>query len=305
VRARHLALLVFVLSLLLTAAGCRESNAVNLVCNGDHECPTGMVCGPYGLCVEGCRTNSDCPAGEVCSAATGQCEGGGDVDTDADTDADSDSDADTDADSDADTDVGCPPAGTVPCHDLSDCAVEPEDCTCLDIFDLGGGYCYPDCSDCSPPYECMQGGCLYVGDLSWEFDLQLIDPEIGGGSYIDLDFTLDQLDLTFAYAYALNNEEYDYVYIIAIAPEGQDGGHVLQVGIDLQTYGEGQLTLPQMGSSVMVVYYESWEDESPRGVAVSKWGNQPVLTLTTAGTEVGEHVVGTLEIEMMEYSYDF
>lgn len=289
--------------LFLAAAGCRESNAVNLVCKGSFECPSGMICASWGLCIEGCSFNDDCPEGEVCSAATNQCVGGA-GDSDADSDADTDADSDSDSDTDSDADPGCPEPGTVSCDDLSDCADEPEDCTCLDLFDMSG-YCYPDCSDCSEPHECIQGGCLFVGNLYWEFDLVLIDPDVGGSAYINLDLALEELDITFAYAYAMVEETYGYVWIIAVAPEGPDGGHVLQVGVKLQSYDVGQLTPTQMGTSVMVVYYESWDDENPQGRAVSKWVNEPVLTLTTAGTEVGEHVVGTLDIGMMEYTYDF
>jgi hypothetical protein len=291
------------LLLCLWQGSCRESNAVDLVCEQDVECPAGMICAGYGLCIEGCNVNTDCPVGQVCSAATNQCVGGA-SDTDADSDVDSDSDSDGDSDSDSDGDPGCPEPGTVSCDGLSDCADEPEDCTCLDLFDMSG-YCYPDCSDCQSPYECVQEGCLYVGQLQWEFDVVIIDPDVGGGGYIEFDLTLESLDVTFVYAYAIVEQTYGYVWLIAVAPEGNDGGHVLQLGIQEAAYGEGELTPMDMGTSTTVMYYDTWGNEHPTGLAVSKWDDTPVLTLTTAGTEVGEHVVGTLDIGMMEYTYDY
>jgi hypothetical protein len=279
---RSLAALALLL-LALGAGGCRESFAIDYVCQGDYECPDGMICGPESLCIFGCRLNSDCPDGQVCSAATNQ---------------------DSDSDSDSDIDVGCPDPGTVSCEDVGDCAVTPEDCTCLDMFDMGG-YCYPDCSSCDTPHECIQGACLYVGQLQWDFDLVIIDPDVGGAGYIDLELTLEYLDVNFVYAYAIVEESYGYAWIIAVAPEGSDGGYALHIGIDLDSYGVGDLSPTQMGTSVTVQYYDSWDNQQPTGLAVSKWDNVDVLTLTTAGTEVGEHVVGSIDIEMMEYTYDY
>ena len=294
---------------LLTAAalflgGCFGTDAAHLVCASDADCDPGSICGPEGSCVEGCHGNLDCPEGELCSALTHTCfdplDGGG---PDSDADGDSDSDTDGDGDTDSVPEEGCPEPGTVPCDSVDDCAEEPVDCTCLDLLDLGG-YCYPDCSDCQQPYQCLQGGCLFVGQVEWEFDLVVIDPDVGGATYLDFDMELNGLEVSFAYGYAMMDDAYGYVWLQAIATEGQDGGYVFRIGIDEDAYGVGGLSLDQMGTSMMLLYYDSWDSYHPQGLAISIWDPGPALTLTHADTEVGGHVVGSLDVRMLEYKYD-
>ncbi|HUT79256.1 MAG TPA: hypothetical protein VM285_16270, partial [Polyangia bacterium] len=182
----------------LATTGCRgaDSPAVT-TCKQDPDCEPAWICSAAGFCIQGCSGNNDCPDGEVCMAETQTCEqGGGDADADGDTDADAD----------------CPDPGTSTCAVPADCAGDDAPCACLDLLAYGG-YCYPDCAACEAPHECLEGGCLFVGPLSWEFDLRIIDPDAGGGDYIDLDLDLDAISVTFAYAYAYVDTIYNYVWI--------------------------------------------------------------------------------------------
>jgi len=298
----------------LGAHGCHGVDTLDLACESAADCPAGEVCAE-GICQEACHSNADCPSGQVCMLESGICSEGGvgdadgdidsdaDGDSDADADADGDSDGDADGDSDSDTD-GCPPGGTTPCNFVEQCGDPPVDCACPDLLGLGG-YCYPDCSDCQAPYQCVGGGCLFVADLHWEFDLQVIDPEVGGGAYVNVHLPMESLDVTFVYAYAVESE-YGYIWIVAIAPEGDDGGYVLQLGVDLNNYGVGSFNLVEMNTYALVGYHESWEDEYPQGLATCL--PEPyvdILEIEVAGLDVGEHVVGTLDVSFAEYTYDY
>jgi len=289
---------------LVAVLACQRVESPSMSCESTADCPSGMVC-DHGACQDGCHSNADCPEGQVCMVETGLCGGGGAGDSDSDADSDADADIDGDADGDTDTDTdGCPPPGTTPCMHVGQCGDPPVDCACPDLLGLGG-YCYPDCSDCQAPYQCLGGGCLFVTDLHWDFDLQVIDPEVGGGAYVDVGLSMESFDVTFVYAYAVVGA-YGYLWIVAVAPEGEDGGHVLQLGIDLQNYGVGSFNLVEMNTYALVSYYESWEEEHPRGLAMCL--PEPyteILEIEVAGLEVGEHVVGTLDVTMVEYSHDY
>ena len=134
--------------------------------------------------------------------------------------------------------------------------------------------------------------------------MKIVDPEVGGVDYVDFEVALDTLELSFAYAYAMIDEQYGYAWIVAVAPEGIDGGHLLQIGVDLDAYQVGGLDLQQMNSSITITHYVSWESEHPTGLAISSWDGSDVLELSCADQEVGGHVSGTLDVPMMEYRYD-
>jgi|GEM_PF-4543984 len=60
-------------------AGCvRDTNVGSLECHGAADCDAPFsICGPDGLCVDGCVTNASlCVAGASCDPASGECVGG-------------------------------------------------------------------------------------------------------------------------------------------------------------------------------------------------------------------------------------
>ena len=65
----------------------------------------------------------------------------------------------------------------------------------------------------------------------------------------------------------------------------------------------------KMGSSVIVYHFTDWSkepsaDNPVQGKALSIVESNPVLQLTHVDTEIGGHVVGTIQVNMMEITYD-
>jgi hypothetical protein len=276
----------------LAAWGCDAGDGP---CLTDAECAVGDICGASGECAPGCHGNVDCPLGQVCSAETHTCTGG----------PDGGSGTDTSTSSDTGEASACVEPGTKTCASADECDTDGEGCACLDLLAYGG-YCYPDCSDCSSPHECVSGGCVYVGHLVWDFDVPVIDVNVGGYAFVDFEVALEAVDVEFTYAYAARDDVYGYMWVVAISSDPDNvGGWALEFGVQLSAYGQGTFTEAQMGSSVSLVRYDDWQSTHGVGHAISFGGSAQILTLDTADGDVGGHVAGTLDAPLMEYRYDF
>jgi hypothetical protein len=143
----------------LTAGSVTVTDDV-ILCTSSAQCPTGLICGPDGICIPAppCDTDGDCPTGTVCGE-TGICEPVPCVD-----------DTDCPLGSECGDDEICVP---IPCTSDDDCPLgtscgedgfcEPTGCTTDADCPLGSqcgedGICTPiDCmsdEDCPPGSEC-------------------------------------------------------------------------------------------------------------------------------------------------------
>lgn len=142
---------------------CDESAGRCVACLGDGDCAAGMICGPGGVCAEGCRDDAGCLAPErpVCDVADEVCVACN-IDADCSAGVCSGEHRCVDCRGDADCSEGvCEAESCVECRGAAQCP-EGQLCTdsactqeCRSDADCGEGHCAAGvCQECTRDVHC-------------------------------------------------------------------------------------------------------------------------------------------------------